>query len=207
RLPDSCGQFSLAYRFFSAEGNGAGSINGVVAPIRTRADFQVLDFDYGTAPMEVAPRWDLSWRIGVRLADIFFDSRVVADGDLMQASNTYLAGGAHGRAELERRIVPVPGLALFGRLDGAVLVGQIRQLFREVVPAPDGTVIALASEARKTQTVPILTLQLGLSYAPPVCSNLKITTGYQFEQVWYLGQLGLDSQGNQTASRGELWSH
>src|SRR5262249_39609469 len=33
RLPDSCGQLSLAYRFFSAEGNGARSINGVMTPV------------------------------------------------------------------------------------------------------------------------------------------------------------------------------
>jgi hypothetical protein len=207
RLPDSCGQFSLGYRFFFSEGTGAGSLNGVAAPIRTRADLQVLDFDYGTAPMEFAPRWDLSWRVGVRLADVFFDSQAGGDGNLIQASNSFFGGGAHARADLERRIVPVPGLALFGRLDGAVLVGQIRQHFRETLPAPDGTIFTGASEARKTQTVPFLNVQLGLSYVPSFCQNLKITTGYQFEQIWYLGQLGLDSQGNQTASRGELWSH
>src|SRR5262245_21594507 len=177
RLPDCAGQFSVGYRFFSAEGNGQGVLDGMPAPIRTRADLHFIDFDYGTAPLEVAPRWDLSWRLGARLADVFFDSRLGSDGNLMQASNTLFGGGAHGRVDIERRIVPAPGLALFGRLDGAVVVGQIKQRFRQDVTGPDGVLVSASNFMRKTQAVPILNLQAGLSYAPPFCNNLKFTTG------------------------------
>jgi hypothetical protein len=207
RLPDSCGQFSVGYRFFASEGNGSRDVNGVTVPIRTRADLNVIDLDYGTAPFEVAPLWDLSWRLGARIADVFFDSRAGTPGAQQQASNDFFGGGAHGRLDVERRIVPIPGLALFGRLDGAVVIGQIQQRFSAQATQPDGTLVSSSLTAHRAQAVPMLGVELGLSYVPPICRNLKFTTGYQFEQIWYLGQLGENADGSQPSSRGELWTH
>src|SRR5262249_49438394 len=123
------------------------------------------------------------------------------------ASNDFFGGGAHGRLDIERRIIPLPGLALFGRVDGAVVVGQIQQRFSTEFTEPDGTLVNSSLTVRKTQAVPMLGFHVGLSYVPPICRNLKLTTGYQFEQIWYLGQLGINGDGTQPSSRGELWSH
>src|SRR5262249_13427560 len=142
------------------------------------------------------------------ISDVFFDSRIQNAGLLQQASNDFFGSGPHGRLEIERRIAPLPGLALFGRLDGAVLIGQIKQRFRqeaEVLAADDVLVNTLT--VRKSQAVPYLQIQAGLSYSPESLPCVKFTSGYQFEQYWYLGQLGLQANGQQSTSRGELWSH
>ncbi len=45
----------------------------------------------------------------------------------------------------------------------------------------------------------MIEVRLGVSYVPPAVPNLRFSAGYQFEQWWYLGQLG--------DSRGELHSN
>jgi hypothetical protein len=55
--------------------------------------------------------------------------------------------------------------------------------------------------------VPVLTLEVGLSYAPPDLKGLRFATGYQFEYYWYLGQVGAFPDGTQGLSRGELGSN
>jgi hypothetical protein len=86
--------------------------------------------------------------------------------------------------DLDYRFRQLPGLALFGRADGAVLVGQIQQRFHDLTM--DEETIATF---RRSESVPILHLEAGLTYTPPRLPNLHFTTGYQFENWWYLGQL------------------
>src|SRR5262249_39782324 len=141
RFCDSAGYVALAYNFLGCEGTGPVVMNGVPFDTRTRVNINTIDLDYGTTPYEFAPRYTLSWRIGARISDVFFDSRIQNGVFLQQASNDFFGAGPHGRLELERRIVPLPGLALFGRLDGAVLIGQIQQPFRQEAPllGPEGS--------------------------------------------------------------------
>src|SRR5262249_39703865 len=167
RLADSAGTVSLAYNFLVSQGTGPTSLNGVTFDTRTRVNVNTFDLDYGTVPFEFAPRYTLAWRLGARISDVFFDSRIQNAGLLQQASNDFFGSGPHGRLEIERRIAPLPGLALFGRLDGAVLIGQIKQRFRqqaEVLAADDVLVNTLT--VRKSQAVPYLQIQAGLSYSP-----------------------------------------
>src|SRR5206468_1398191 len=100
RLPDSAGYFALGYRFLVSEGNDTRTFDGfpgVPFAVRTRLDVNEVDFDYGTSPYSPMPRYDLSWRIGVRLADVFFDSRAAAPFLTQQASNDFFGGGPHAR--------------------------------------------------------------------------------------------------------------
>jgi hypothetical protein len=199
RLPESCGYFALAYRFLTAEGNGTAVVNGEDFAARTRLNLNAIDLDYGTAPYEFTPRWLVSWRLGARIADVFFDNRI-DDGTLSQsASNTFFGSGAHGRLDVERRIVPLPGLALFGRVDGSVLLGQIQQRFHDF----DGSVTTV----RRTQTVPVLNVQAGLSYVPPSLPRLKLTTGYEYEQYFSVGRIGLTPTQMISQSTADVWWH
>jgi hypothetical protein len=205
RLPDSAGLFAGSYRFTTSEGTGVQTIGGADFNTRTRLNFQVWDLDYGTTMYEVAPEYKIGWRIGARLADIFFDSRIQNTPLMQQASNTYIGTGPHARLDVERRIGAIQGLSLFGRLDGSVLIGQINQRFREEAAQEDGSTLVSTGFARHSQSVPNLLLQAGLSYVPPIFTNVTFTTGYQFEQYWYLGQF--NSGGMPGTSRGELWTH
>jgi hypothetical protein len=84
--------------------------------------------------------------------------------------------------------LPVPGLALFSRLDGAVLVGRIHQGFEETALRGDGTLVGGATLIRESQAVPTLGLQAGLSWVPPASQFCRFTLGYQYQYWWYLGR-------------------
>jgi hypothetical protein len=204
RLADSAGYFALNYRFLNSDGTQTLDVNGTPSALRSRVALNSGDLDYGTSPSEVFPRLDLGWRVGVRLADVFYDTRLNNDALSQQISNDFFGAGPHGRMDVHYHINPVPGLSVFGRLDGAVLIGQINQHYRQAVTGADGTVSAAEQERRRTQAVPVFNTQLGLSYTPPSLPNLHLTTGYTFEYYWYLGQLGINPDATFPSSRGEL---
>src|SRR5262249_1598328 len=134
-----------------------------------------------------------------------FDSRASQDGFTQQASNNFFGAGPHARLDVERRLDLMPGLALFGRLDGAVVIGQVQQRFRAEVGGDGGVMTDVVSQ-RRTQSVPVLNVQAGLSYTPWGFNNLHFTTGYTYEHYWYVGRIGIDSAGNISGSRAEFWS-
>lgn len=190
---DDFGSLSAAYRFLVSQGDGTVSDARGTFDVRSRLTLDQFDFDYTSGRFSPAPFLDLKYRIGARLADVYFDDRA-DDGVLEQmASNNFIGAGPHFALDADRRIGLVPGLALFGRADAAVLIGEIQQRFSEGL---DGTTFFGDGEQRRTETVPTLTLQTGLTYTPPRIDFLHFTAGYQFEQWWNIGRLG--------ASRGEL---
>jgi hypothetical protein len=212
RLPDSLGLISLNYRFVVDQGSGADVLLGLPADLHSRLTQNVVNIDYGTTPYAFAPHSDFSWRIGVELADVYFDSTlrngasVLAVGNsFQQASNNFFGAGPHARMDVEHHLCAVPGLSLFGRVEGAVDFGRISQKFREQVPRGDFEVTG-SWEQNGQQTVPTLLLQAGLDYVPPALPHTKFTLGYIYEHWWYIGQLGEDSitTGAISASRGDI---
>jgi hypothetical protein len=203
RLPESAGYLSLGYRFLTDQGNSTPTIDDTPVNVRTRLTLNSIYFDYGAAPFEPIPRYQLGWRLGFQFSDIFFDSTATTPTLTEQSGNYFYGAGPHARLDLARHIVVVPGLDLFGRVDGAVLIGPVNQHFS--LTTPNGSVAASSSETqRRYQSVPTLTLQAGVGYTPPSLPNLHLTTGYQFENYWYLAQLGETASGGVPPSRGEL---
>ncbi len=200
RLPESAGLFALSYSFLLTEGTGQTTNAMGTFDVKTRAQVNWGDLDYGVKVVDAAPRWDVSWRLGVRIVDVFFDSSASNPALSQSSSNEFFGAGPHARFDVERRIVPIPGLALFGRADGAVFVGKIEQTYRATVGG-----ISDSLTADNTQTVPYLNLQAGLSYAPPAFPGFKLTTGYLFERYFNAGRLGSDASGSVSDSRGDLW--
>ena len=125
-----------------------------------------------------------------RLADVFFDSRVGNDFFEEQAGNNFFGAGPHFALEADRRIGLLPGFALFGGIDGAVLVGQTHQHFQAGGLLDDGTPLSADNIEQRTQSVPMLTLRAGFSYTPARLEFLHFTMGYEFERWWDLARLG-----------------
>jgi len=198
RLPDSAGEFLFSYRFLIDEGRGtAVTPFGELFGLRSRLDLNQFDFDYAAARYSPLPLFDLKWYVGIRLATVFFDSRVQNSLSEQQASNYYVGAGPHAGIDFERRIGVVPGnLALFAGLDGAALVGQVRQHFHETFFLPEGDFRGDFTQ-QKTQGVPVLTFRAGLSYTPPRLEFVRLSAGYMFERWWNLGRVG-DSTGELT---------
>jgi hypothetical protein len=210
RLPGSAGLFAVNYGFLASEGTGTAPATlrqaSIDSAVRTRLNVNWLDLDYGTAPFEVAPRWDVSYRIGARIANVFFDSRATNADFLEQASNNFFGAGPRARIDVERRIVTLPGLALFGRAEGAALIGQVEQRFRLEDPPGGGGIVDSAS-VHRSQLVPAVTLQAGLSYCPPGFNAVKLTSGYEYGQYFNSGRLGIAGNGEVSQSRGDFWWH
>jgi hypothetical protein len=202
-LPNSLGFFAVNYRGFASQANAdALGLDETTYALRTRLDLNQLNFDYGIAPYTFAPRWEATGRIGIGLADVFFDNRAQNAVLTQYASNNFLGAGPHVRFDVRRHIGFVPGLDLFGRADLVVLVGQIHQNYVQANVNPDGTTTQASDFLRKTQTVPAFTAQAGLSYVPPRWNYLRFTAGYEFEEWWFLGQIDGNIQRGQFNTNG-----
>jgi hypothetical protein len=193
RMENGAGAFTVAFRSLVSQGSstlpnfdplGAGFV-------QSRLNVNIVDLDYSVNPFEVAPFWFLTWSAGARVATAYYDSRVTGLAVQQQISNNYVSGGPHAGIEIARQLDVVPGLALFGRLEGAVLIGEISQSFGEVRSLPAGAQAGGATRLERGQTVPVLTFLTGLSYVPATQGRwLRFSFGYQFEQWWGLGDLG-----------------
>src|SRR5438874_2062419 len=72
RLPESLGEFSLAYRFLGSEGRAllpGFDFDGSAAPLLSRLDTHVVDLDYATRDFVLgSTHWDVKGTVGARLA-------------------------------------------------------------------------------------------------------------------------------------------
>jgi hypothetical protein len=71
-------------------------------------------------------------------------------------------------------------------VDGAVLIGEVRQHFAEEF---DGVLVGATDPRRTTLAVPTIQAQVGVSYSPPSFERLRFRAGYQFEQWFNLGNV------------------
>ena len=131
------------------EGSGSTPAGSIASPDATAAlkshlNIHLGDLDYASRETSLGPCWGMKWRIGLRYADVFFDSR--ADEPLAAAaagsgifersiSNNFWGIGPHAALELNRRRNPW-GLGWVGRLDSALLFGEVQQRFAEVSTTP-----------------------------------------------------------------------
>jgi hypothetical protein len=198
RLPRSLGLISINYRFLTTDGTQAAFLGDQAFALRSRLDENFINLDYGTLPYEFAPGWDFRWRVGVQLADVYFDSRIQGSALDQSATNNFRGAGPHARLELERHLAGVPGLSLYSRIEGAAPLGRINQNFNENLIDPAG----IATSGRWNQNgiqIPInVFVQVGLTYVPPGRENLTFNLGYVYERWFAVGQLGDDAQAGVT---------
>ncbi len=193
-LPDRQGDFIFGYRFFATEGTSSAVLqNGLIVNTKSRIDWNQFDFDYATCKVDLVPRLESQVRFGIRLASIYYDDQL--DNPALQqcASNYYIGAGPHLEWDLNYRIMAIPilpGLSAFGKVDGAVLVGQTKQRFYDTQYAIDGSALDTADRTQHTQSVPSLAFQAGLGYTPPQAEYLHFRVGYQVERYWQIGHIG-----------------
>jgi hypothetical protein len=206
RMPQGLGEFRLSYRFLDA----SGSQTALFAPPATdnlglaaqtgRLALNIVDLDWGTREFALIPNWQLRTAVGVRYATAFFDSQANFLTPMTVTGSPYGTGpftrlsqsemldnwylGVHAIGEVDRKL-PVMGLSLFGRVEGAGLWGTARQTFRETfVQAPGFTEQRVVNQT----AMPWLNGQVGLSYEVPRWNYSRFMLGYQFEYWWFLGR-------------------
>jgi hypothetical protein len=191
RLPEGCGEFLASYRLLVSEGtdniprfDALGS-----AMLRSRVNLNVIDLDYRSHEFSLCPLWDLRWQAGVRIADIYFDSRANGFFKEERTSNNFFGAGPHIAVEVARRF-ELPGLSAFAKLDYGLILGRIDQSFEETFSSGGTPVLGGAANAHETQAVDHLSFETGLRWAPPGEDRMRFSVGYLFEEWFYLGQVG-----------------
>jgi len=196
RFGDSMGAVAVAYRsIVSKGGDNAPSISPFGNPfLSSLINVNVVDIDYVSPAYNILPYWNVSWRAGIRTAGAYYNSQLISTFGHQEATSNFLGAGPHAELELGRALEIVPGLAVLAKIDGAILVGNIAQSFSETLQTTPP--IGGASVFNSTETVPVMTFDLGLSYTPPGCLNwARFGLGYQFEYWWDVGNSG-NSHGN-----------
>ncbi|MFL5244985.1 MAG: Lpg1974 family pore-forming outer membrane protein [Gemmataceae bacterium] len=197
RLPEKYGEFLASYRFLISDGTAHVFTDLGPAQLKSRINLNEIDLDYVSREFSLAPSYDLRWRLGSRLAGVFFDSRLdvavppdnFGGGAATESiSNNFLGAGPHFGLDLSRRL-DVPGAWIFTRVDGAVAIGRIHQGFDETFTfATDSTSLGGATTVSKTQAVPMLGVQFGVAWSPFGCNYATYSLGYEFEQWWNIGR-------------------
>ena len=189
-LPEGFGEFLVAYRLLVSEGTGSVPNFDVLgsAMLRSRLNLNVVDLDYASREWSLAPLWDLKWQAGVRIADVYFDSRATGHFKEERTSNDFLGAGPHVGAEVGRHF-NLPGLSAFAGLDYGLILGRIDQNFEETFSPAGLPPVGGASHVHQTQAIDQLTFTAGLRWAAPGAEHLRFSVGYFFEQWWYLGQV------------------
>jgi hypothetical protein len=207
RLPRGLGEVLLSYRFITTEGQQDSFNDQGSTHLKSRLNVNVLDVDFANRD-PLWDHWEMRWRVGVRVAGVFFDAssdqRGVGDnaGSVLgqKASNNFVGAGPHAGLELWRRL-PFAGLSLYGEIEAASIWGHLQQSFEETLAASGAPTLGGATLYPTTQGVAMLGAQLGLSWTPPGYSALRLSFGYQFEQWFQVGR------NDNNGSKGDLTEH
>jgi hypothetical protein len=192
--------FSLGYRL-----NSGLAIEATYQNVSSEGRFWLWNFDpSGRVPMwscfnldrvdlditgirtPLTTPWEFRWRAGARIAAAYFNTR--AEGDIIEQriTNRFVGAGPHVGLEAWR-VLPVHGLFLFGKLDGAFLVGGARQRFEESLLFTDGSIQSGTTQLNSVATPWTYRVEVGLCLAPPSVPWLRVTGAYQYEQWWGFG--------------------
>ncbi len=195
RLDQGCGEFILGYRSLVTEGRDAiADFDVGPGDLRSRLNVNVADLDYASREFSLWPHFDMKWHVGLRFANVFYDSRALGLVLEERTSNTFNGLGPDAGLDLRYHFCDLPGFEVFARFDAAEMLGQIRQSFEATVDLPP-ELVGAATTATKWQGVPMIHLQLGLSYRPDWGKDqMRFSFGYEFEQWWYLGSVGTSNE-------------
>jgi len=194
RLPDNGGEIVLGYRFIATEGQSTTTVGGDTVGVKCRLNANLFDLDYESMRTEFAPRWDFLYRLGARVATVYYDTTAIdphkSPIETDTANNYFVGAGPTGGFEVQRQFGFLPAFALFGRADASVLIGQVRQHYG--ISFSDGLtdMNTAMMQINRTESVPVASLQAGLNYNPPGLNYLHFSAGYQFERWWSLGRVG-----------------
>lgn len=192
RFPQGFGEVVLAYQFLTSEGSTVlpdFDFAGIDGFLKSRLNMNVVDLDYASREYALNTYWDMKWRVGVRVATVFFDSQ--ASGLFLEGRTSNHFVGAGPRAGLELwRCLPVAGLSLFGKVDGSAVLGRIRQSFEETVLVAPDFAVGGSTVDHGSQAVPVVRVQAGLGWTPALEGHwLRFALGYEYEQWWFVGRL------------------
>jgi hypothetical protein len=210
RLPSGFGEFALAYRFFTTEGSQLSAGPDGIAALKSRLAVNMGDLDYANSefPTLQWPHFNLKWRFGLRAVGTYFDSRsdepfadAAAGSGVFErrTTNNFWGFGPHLGLQLTRWFED-SGFSFIGSVDGATILGRLRQNFFEesTTFGPNGQPLAGNTRQSVSQDVPMIDTFVGFGWTPPSYTYFRLSVGYEYEYWWNIGR------NSSTLSRGEL---
>ena len=208
RLPSGFGEFALGYGFLATQGSESASLPTGPASLSSLLDLNSVDFDYASREIRFDTNWEMKWRIGGRLAFIYFDSvgRSGVRGAWLAAlcvgertTNFFAGFGPHAGVDLTRHFRDT-GFSLVGRVDLATMLGRTHQGFLEAtsITPPNSPFSTSELHVSGSQDVPMVTAESGIGWQPPAYPFAQFFLGYHFEYWWNAGRLST------SGSRGEV---
>jgi hypothetical protein len=210
RFPDGMGEIRLGYRFMDSEGSEITGTKFGAAAQHGRLAVNIVDLEWATREFSLGPDCEMRLAIGVRYNTIYYDSQVTllnpvtvidqpfGTSPFTRLSQTEVVNdrliGFHGLLELDRKFC-IPGLTVFGRIEGSGMYGYAYQTFKEVLAERPGF---NEIRVRTRLGLPILAGEAGLAYDMPLLNHSRFLIGYQYE-VWFNA-----GRGNNDLSFGEL---
>jgi len=198
RFPEGYGEFTASYRSLVTEGSRNIDDFDILGQgfLKSRLNVNVVDLDYGSQEIPLVTDkpgqlWDLKFDVGARIAGVYFDSTASGFALGLHTSNNFFGAGPHASLELYRYFQGFDGLALYGKVETAVVIGRVHQVFQESFTL-DGVTFANGSTSQSgTQAVPVLGIEAGLSWTPVHTLRwLRFTGGYILNQWWDVGTTG-----------------
>jgi hypothetical protein len=181
------------YRYLASEGQSSAAADPVFGPesIRNRLDSNWIDLTYLFREHGPWYGFRLQWEVGVRMAYLFYDLKTSMPTSIEQESESFFGAGPHGGMNLSWSVGST-GLAIFGRLDLAVLIGRTDDTTTGVFFAAPGIVAPIAgvpnstsSTAGGTKALLDSRFEIGLSWTVPNRPWLRFAGGYQNQGfVW-----------------------
>jgi hypothetical protein len=183
RFGQGAGEVLLSYRFLTSSGSDAiAQFDAAGAgTLASRVNLNIIDIDYASHEFAYGPLWDLKWRAGVRIANIYTETRAAGAVVQERATDAFTGAGPHLGLDVRRKL-PVQGLSLYGRADTAFPIGPNTQMFQETQAGPAGG--TGFTQLRSPTPTTSLGFQLGLNYY--LTEQLTMTAGYSFEHFWDL---------------------
>ena len=193
-LPGGQGEFAFNYQFLVAQGSGTGTFLDLPSTVQSRIAQNEIDLLYRSPYKQFSPKISMNYEIGIKLGFFYYDTtanpmsggRVVGVG---HASNYFFGGGPRFRYDLEHTLTENRRWIFWHGAEITTVMGQINQSFSNTVPGYPFTV----NSGKSTNTVPILKLQTGVQWTPPMLDKVFIRAGLEWDEYWRLGQLGQSS--------------
>jgi hypothetical protein len=195
RFGQATGELLVSFRFLASTGSTttpAFDDLGNSGALHSRLHMNVIDLDYAAQENSLLPGFDMKWRVGVRLASLFFDSDETSPLLEQHESNHFFGAGPHVVLDLWRPLMNRRA-GLFCRVEGASVLGVVQQRFEETVTGVNG--LPVSGLTRQSQIMPsfMLSVQAGVAWTPN--DTWRFSAGYSYEQ-WWDAALAASSRGD-----------
>ena len=119
RLDQAAGEFIMSYQFLFSRGTALGAdAFGNPAQVSSHLSMNVFDLEYACREFSLGPWCDMKWLMGVRIANVFFDTEAGNALGQQSVSNNYVEAGPMIGLNLSKRLEGT-GLDFFCRLECA----------------------------------------------------------------------------------------